>query len=54
MSKVHDASGPTRDNMAAFYQSGERPKAIQDIEERDRMPVDPTTGMPLPPRVKKK
>jgi len=51
MSKVHDASGPTRDNMAAFYQSGERPKAIQDIEERDRMPVDPTTGMPLPPRV---
>lgn len=51
MAKLHDAAGPTRDNMASFYQSGERPQAVQDTETRELRPVEPTTGLPLEPKV---
>ena len=48
MAETDGAAGTLRDNMAALYQSGQRPTRGEDAAQR---PVDPTTGRPQEPRL---
>lgn len=48
MTDIQNPLGVTRTNLAPLYQSGKRPEHGEDPH---RLPVEPTTGRPLPARV---